>query len=105
MQAPGNKFYEVRFDNGQTIYVSAPDAASAQAHAENEDVRQPPSGSKMSFKHEITRTVIAAGARVERVTEIDKYAHRRVQQLDAQIAEMAREADALRPSAAGNPGR
>lgn len=100
-----NKFYQVAFDNGQVLYVSAPTAEDAQRHAENEDVRQPPSGSKMQFKHEITRTVIAAGARVATVTEVDKYAHRRVQQLDAQIAEMAREADALRPSLPTNPGR
>ena len=100
-----NKFFRVIFDNDQVIHVSAPDAVAAQAHAEDEDVRQPPSGSKMNFKHEVTRTVIAAGARVASVVEIDKYAFRRLQQLDAQIAEMAREADALRPSLPSSPGR
>lgn len=78
--------YKVTFENGQCLYVNAPDEAGARAHVDDDLVRNPRVGRPVGAPSEFTRPAIDQRTPIKSVEIADKWTVRRQAQLEGQVA-------------------
>lgn len=92
--------FKVTYDNGQVLFVDAPNADEASAHASLLHVKMP-RGMVLEVADgqsvEVSRPQIDPTAKVVSAEPIDKFARRRLMVIDDQMQALAAEVARLRP--------